>query len=210
MEIISLLIRFIITFVSAMLFGFERQRSHKPIGFGTFVFVGVGSCGLAMAAVSINKENPLPLLSGIVTGIGFLGAGALIKTNDKIFGVTTAASIWAFAIFGILIGVGEYLAGMMIYLFMWFVVIIDRYLENKGIGSYQRKLVIKTNRMVPDKDIRNLLLIHLKRFKIVSVDIDKSNKTITTTYIVEGVKEEINKLTNLLYKTEWLDVCKIE
>lgn len=210
MEIVSLVIRFVITFISAILFGFERQRSHKPIGFGTFVFVSVGSCGLAMAAISINIENPLPLLSGIVTGIGFLGAGALIKTSDKIFGVTTAASIWAFAIFGILIGVGEYLMGLMFYGFIWLVILVDRYLESKGIGSYQRKLVIKTNKMIPDKDIKNLLLIHLKRYKIISVEIDKVNKTVTTTYIIEGIREEINKLTNLLYKTDWLDSCKIE
>ena len=46
-----------------------------------------------MTAVSLGFEDPIPLLGAIVTGIGFLGAGALIKTTDKIFGFTTAASI---------------------------------------------------------------------------------------------------------------------
>ena|SRR5659263_171028 len=100
MELLIILLRLTLTFALSLIFGYERQRSHKPIGFGTFIFVSVGSCGLAITA-TILSENPLPLLGSVVTGIGFLGAGALIKTNEKTFGFTTAASVWLFAIFGI-------------------------------------------------------------------------------------------------------------
>jgi len=87
MELSIILLRLTITFALSLIFGYERQRSHKPIGFGTFIFVSLGSCGLALTATILN-DNPLPLLGSIVTGIGFLGAGALIKTNEKTFGLT--------------------------------------------------------------------------------------------------------------------------
>ncbi|MCX6706574.1 MAG: MgtC/SapB family protein [Candidatus Woesearchaeota archaeon] len=162
MEPQIILFRFAITFVLSFLYGLERQRAHKPTGFGTFIFVAVGSCGLAITAMTMNTDNPLSLLSAIVTGIGFLGAGALIKTTDKIFGFTTAASIWVFAIFGLIIGVGDYLVGMIIYALVWVIILSDNYLEKKGIGSYQRKILITTNRIMNEKDVREQLLCDRK------------------------------------------------
>src|SRR3989338_5532799 len=101
MEFFTLATRFCIVFLLALMFGLERQRAHKPVSFGTFIFVSMGACALALTATSIDIEDRIIILGSIVTGIGFLGAGALIKTSDRIFGFTTAASIWIMAIFGI-------------------------------------------------------------------------------------------------------------
>lgn len=210
METFTIITRFFVTFILALLFGLERQKAHKPIGFGTFIFVSVGACGLAIAAINLNAENPLPLLSGIVTGIGFLGAGALIKTTDKIFGFTTASSIWVFAILGLVFGVGDYLIGSILYILIWLTVFVDRYLESRGIGSYQRKLIIKTNRLVQEKEIRNIILAHIRKYKLISVEVDKAETTMTMTYIIEGGKREINRIPNAFYKMEWLSFCKLE
>jgi len=134
MELSIVLIRLVLTFALSYLFGLDRQRSHKPIGFGTFIFVGIGSCGLAIAAVDIYPENPLLLLSAIVTGIGFLGAGALIKTTDKIFGFTTAASIWIVAAIGMTVGFGNYaLAGTASIITVIILYIMD--IVERKIGS---------------------------------------------------------------------------
>jgi putative Mg2+ transporter-C (MgtC) family protein len=182
MESSVILLRLIITFVLSLIFGIERQRSHKPIGFGAFIFVSVGACGLAITATIIDLENPLPLLGAIVTGIGFLGAGALIKTNDKTFGFTTAASIWVFAIFGIATGVGEYFIGISIYILTWIVIFFDKLYEKKGMGYYQKKLIINTNRIIDELEIKNQLLsVGSKRPKFISIDIDKKNTKISIT-----------------------------
>jgi putative Mg2+ transporter-C (MgtC) family protein len=210
METFEIVLRLFITFVLAMVFGLERQRSHKPISFGTFIFVALGSCGLAIGAINLNVENPLPLLSGIVTGIGFLGAGAMIKTSDKIFGFTTAASIWIFAIVGLLFGIGDYLLGSLIYLGIWIVIFIDRFLEDRGIGSYQKKLIIKTKAIISEKDLKKVLLLHLTKYKLISVEIDKTHSTMTNTYLIESGKTELNKIPDLLYEHEWFESCKIE
>ncbi len=212
MEISVILLRLFITFALSCVFGVERQKSHKPIGFGAFIFVSVGACALAITATILEPANPLPLLSAIVTGIGFLGAGALIKTNDKTFGFTTAASIWIFAIFGIINGVGEYSIGVSIYILIWIVIFLDKLFEKQGVGYYQKKLVINTNRIIDEVEVKNLLLssIGTKKYRFISVELDKKNTKLSITYLIEGTSEQIRGISNALFKKDWFDSCKIE
>ncbi|MEK6905495.1 MAG: MgtC/SapB family protein [Nanoarchaeota archaeon] len=208
MEFKVTVLRFIITFILSFLFGIERQYAHKPIGFGTYTFVAIGSCSLAVIAVALGFEHSIPLLSAIVTGIGFLGAGALIKTNDKIFGLTSAASIWAFAIFGLTIGIGEYIIGVILYVLIWIVVISDRLLERYGIGSYQKKILIQTNKIINIKEVIAMTGIH--KYKLLDIDIDKTHKKMILHLRVEGKKEDINKIPNRIINQEWFENVKIE
>ena len=209
MELSIILLRLILTFVLSLIFGYERQRSHKPIGFGTFIFVSVGSCGLAITATLLN-ENPLPLLGSVVTGIGFLGAGALIKTNEKTFGFTTAASVWLFSIFGIIIGVGQYTIGITVYLITWVIIYFDKAFEKKGMGYYQKKLIINTNKIVDKSDIKKIFLQGNERHKFIGIDVDKRNNKIAISYLIEGTSEDIYKISKKLYEMEWFDSCKFE
>lgn len=207
----AMLIRIVITFLASLLFGLERQRSHKPIGFGTFVFVSLGSCALSVTAILITsgtQNSPLALISGIVTGIGFLGAGALIKTTDHVFGFTTAASIWFFAIFGLIIGVGQYEIGLILYLLVWVVIFIDKRLENRGIGSYQKKLEIVANKKLTGEDIFDV--VGTKRYKIVCMNVDRKSNKFSITLLVEGSKTNINRIPGILSKTEWVESYKME
>ncbi|PIZ52062.1 hypothetical protein COY27_01765 [Candidatus Woesearchaeota archaeon CG_4_10_14_0_2_um_filter_33_13] len=210
MEYLELILRFILTFVAALLFGLERQRSHKPIGFGTFIFVSIGACALSIVAVIIVPENPLPLLGAIVTGIGFLGAGALIKTTDKIFGFTTAAAIWSFAILGLIIGVGQYFIAGLVYFFIWIIIIVDNILKKKGIGSYQRRMILTTNKIINNNHIKEVFDKNFVTYKVIEYFIDRTAKTLSFTLLVEGRKENINHLPQDLLKEEWLNTCRIE
>lgn len=208
MDITIILLRFGLVFFLALLFGLERQMSHKPIGFGTFTFVSLGACGLAITAADFGKQNPIPLLSAIVTGIGFLGAGALIRTPDKIFGFTTAASIWAFSIFGLIIGVGEYFTGIMVYALIWAVVLIDKFFENRSIGLYQKKFQLVTSRIVHKDEV--LLMFGDKKWKFVSISTDKKKRKSTMFYLVEGSREEMYDIQQKLLKQKWIESFKME
>jgi putative Mg2+ transporter-C (MgtC) family protein len=199
--------RVLFTFVLSVLFGFARQRAHKPVGFGTYTFVSVGSCALAITAVNLYPENPLSLLGAIVTGIGFLGAGALIKTTDKIFGFTSASAVWLFAVFGLVVGVGEYVTASIIYALIWAVIVIDGHLKKKGIGSYQRKLTITTNRIIDEKEIEKELG---SNFKKMFIKVDKKNGKISVSYLVEGTKDQVREIPERLAKDEWLEYFEIE
>ncbi|PJE81866.1 hypothetical protein COU58_00055 [Candidatus Pacearchaeota archaeon CG10_big_fil_rev_8_21_14_0_10_32_42] len=208
METNLIIIRILITFIFAIIFGFQRQRAHKPIGFGTFTFVAVGSCGLAIAGMDLGVGNPLPILGAIVTGIGFLGAGALIKTSDKIFGFTTAASIWVFAIFGLLIGVGYYLVGAMVYLSVWAVILIDVFLKKKGIGSYQKRIFFEVKKE-NSKDFTNLLK-SFNRVKMISIEYDKKRKTEKFEYLVECNGKRLRNVINSINQVNWIVSYRIE
>jgi len=208
MEIIYIFARFAVAFALSFALGFERQISNKPIGFGAFVFVAVGSCAIGITSSLIIIENPLFLFGAVITGIGFLGAGALIRSNEKIFGFTTAASIWAMAIFGLIIGIGEYLVGLTIYAIIQFVVIVDKTMEKKGIGSYQRKIIINTNQMVDKHEI--LMVFGRKKWKLVNLNVDKKKKKISATYLFNGSREDISKINDILYGKKWVESFKIE
>ncbi len=208
MELLSVLAKFALVFFMSLIFGLQRQRSHKPIGFGTFVFVSVGACGLAITAELINLENPMPLLAAIVTGIGFLGAGALIKTTDKIFGFTSAASIWIFAIIGLIIGAGYYAIGLIMYSTIWIVAVIDKTLENRGTGSYQKKLIVTTNKNVHTGEMAALL--DIEEYKIMSIDVHRKDGKFTFHMLVNGTKENLNQIPKKLLKSKWVDTFRIE
>ncbi len=210
--ITTIIFRLLVTFILSLGFGIERQKSHKPVGFGTFMFVSVGGCALGLIASfhEFANPNPVALLSAVVTGIGFLGAGALIKGTDRVFGFTTASAIWLLAIFGLIIGIGEYVMGGMIYLLIWTTVAFDMFLERRGIGSYQRRLTIVTNRIIKEKDVNKHLSIFTKKHKTLSAEVHKETNNMSLVYLVEGRSEDLNKLVTSLYDEEWLKSSKIE
>ena len=207
MESSEILLRFGITFILSLLFGLERQRAHNPVGFGTFNFVAVGSCSLGITAMLISSETPFGLLAAIVTGIGFLGAGALIKSNDRVFGFTTAASIWILAIFGLTVGIGDYFIGGILYLSVWIILGVDRILEARGIGTYQKRIVITTNRMVDEKEIRKNF--DVRKCQIDHLIVNKKENKLIVSYIVKGSKEELLPIPANLYSKPWFESMKI-
>ena len=207
MEILEILLRFGITFFLSLIFGLERQRAHNPVGFGTFNFVAVGSCSLGITAMLISTESPFGLLAAIVTGIGFLGAGALIKSNDRVFGFTTAASIWILAIFGLTVGIGDYFIGSILYVSIWIILGVDRILEAKGIGTYQKRIMIVANRIIDEKEIRKNF--DVKKCEIDHLIVNKKENKLMVSYIVKGSKEELIPIPSNLYSKPWFESIKI-
>ena len=210
MPIVAIVFRILLTFVLSSIFGLDRQKSHKPVGFGTYTFVSLGSCALACLAFFNEDLKPLGLLPAIVTGIGFLGAGALIRGTDKVYGFTTAASIWLFAIFGLSIGIGEYFIGILLYVMAWCIIFYDLYLESRGIGTYQRKLSLTTNKLVNEKEIHKHMILHTRKFKVLTAEVNKEKNEITMVYQVEGGKDHLNSMIKNLYSEPWVKIAKIE
>ncbi|MBN1816751.1 MAG: MgtC/SapB family protein [Sedimentisphaerales bacterium] len=97
--------------------GFEREWNGKPAGLRTNIIICLGACAFTIIAENISDGNPdaaTRIAAGIVTGVGFLGAGALIHGGDSIHGLTTAASIWLVTSIGIACGTGEYLTAVSV------------------------------------------------------------------------------------------------
>jgi putative Mg2+ transporter-C (MgtC) family protein len=96
--------------ICGALVGFEREKRNKVAGIRTNILICVGSSIFTIAsffaAQYYELSDPTRILSTIVTGIGFLGAGAIIQNKDKITGLTTATLIWTISAIGILCGMG--------------------------------------------------------------------------------------------------------
>ena len=108
-------IRVLIAVVSGFVLGVEREIHHKPAGLRTHILVSLGSALFVLSSVhiyssysSLRTFDPSRVAAGVVTGIGFLGAGAIMQTKHHIKGLTTAASIWVCASLGIASGIGAY------------------------------------------------------------------------------------------------------
>src|SRR5262245_51128737 len=85
-----------------MVVGLERELRDKPAGIRTMILISVGSCLFAMISQRMGAANadPTRIAAQIVTGVGFLGAGAILRDARTIFGLTTAATIWMLAAVG--------------------------------------------------------------------------------------------------------------
>ncbi len=203
METNEVVLRLFLVFALSFFYGYQRQKSHKPVGFGTFILVSVGASALAITADEMNLNNSVVLLGAIVTGIGFLGAGALIKTSDKIFGFTTAASIWIFAILGMIIGLGRYKEGIIIYSIIWVTILFDGYLEKHAMGSYRKRLTIECDLFVNKDDVANILAKYSSSFSLMNITLNKKDRHIILNYLIEGPKKDLNPLLRDIYKEKW-------
>jgi putative Mg2+ transporter-C (MgtC) family protein len=92
--------------------GFQREKVHKPAGLRTHILICLGSALFTVVSVLgfSGTVDPSRVAAGVVTGIGFIGAGVIFRgtRGDKVVGITTAASIWVTAAIGIAAGVGLY------------------------------------------------------------------------------------------------------
>jgi putative Mg2+ transporter-C (MgtC) family protein len=116
----EILMRLAVAVLAGGLIGFERSFHGRPAGFRTHTLVSLSSALLMVAAVYESlwftaapletlRVDPTRMAQGIMTGIGFLGAGVILKAGFSVRGLTTAASIWTTAAIGILAGIGFYL-----------------------------------------------------------------------------------------------------
>ena len=119
----EVIIKLILAVIVGGFTGYEREKSNQFAGFRTHILVAIGSCITSIIALelftkysSISTMDPARLTAQVLSGIGFLGAGAILKNSNGIRGLTTAAGIWTTACIGIAIGYGQYVAGIVAWL----------------------------------------------------------------------------------------------
>ena len=108
------LLRVAVSFILPLLIGLERYLRKKPVDFRPFVIISVAACGLSMATMELAHRtsdqqlsiDPTRVFAGVITGIGFLGAGSMFREERYVKGAGSAAAIWAAGAIGILSGIG--------------------------------------------------------------------------------------------------------
>lgn len=134
--------RLVLGAVLGGLIGLEREASNRPAGFRTHILVGIGSTLIMLVSVSVfgDRGDSARLAAQVVSGIGFLGAGTIMKTGNNIKGLTTAASLWVCSAIGLAVGGGYYLGAIVTVSIVLFSLI--------GVGSLENKLFKRNIRTI--------------------------------------------------------------
>ena len=110
---IQIVVRLILSIVLSGLIGLERQLHRRYAGLRTHILVSMGSCLIMLTSLyvfdiykNIVPLDPARIAAGVITGIGFLGAGTIIRDRAEVKGLTTAASLWVVAAIGLAVGCG--------------------------------------------------------------------------------------------------------
>lgn len=144
----EVIVRMLLAVLLAMVLGLERYRKNKPIDYRAFVIISLASCVLAMMAQELYADyagaehvvtmDLAKIVAGVLSGIGFLGAGAIIKQQDgDVVGTATGASVWASGVIGLTIGFGFYALAVLMFLFIATLLIGGRYLARFAVDREQ-------------------------------------------------------------------------
>ena len=125
LQISEIFLRLLCAMIVGLIIGTEREYTHRPAGMRTHILVALGSCAVMITGELIFAEykaygampDPARLSAQVITGVGFLGAGTILREGPSVKGLTTAASLWSVACLGIAAGAGYYhiaLVGMVL------------------------------------------------------------------------------------------------
>lgn len=128
-----------------MIIGTEREFTNRPAGLRTHILVALGACVVTITGQLIftqyhalgSSPDPARLSAQVITGVGFLGAGTILREGSNVKGLTTAASLWAVACLGIASGFGYYYAAIAGMIFIFITLTILEVIQHKLMSSHE-------------------------------------------------------------------------
>ena len=207
----DIIMRLLIALIVGGLTGLERERSHQFAGFRTHILVSVGSCITSITSLSLffqynsySNIDPARLSAQVLSGVGFLGAGAILKTSNGIRGLTTAAGIWATACIGIAVGYGYYILAISAWLFVMITLYILKNIDKMIFKKKQTIFNIKTDNIEIISSIYEMFQrsqISVKNIEINS-NINNIKINLLTVHdrriVLDEVIKELSKLKNII------------
>lgn len=157
---VSSVYKLILSLLLGCMVGYERKRKGQPAGVRTFSLIAVGSTLAMILSVYVPQEylglkngDPGRIAAQVVTGIGFLGAGAIIQMKGSVRGLTTAAGIWMIAAIGMAVGVGMYIISVIGTLLILVILVwVDKLEHRANLGKELRSVRINVNGIVENID----------------------------------------------------------
>lgn len=110
-DILPQLVALAIAYALALPIGWNREKAERSAGIRTFPLVALASCGFIQAAEGLTADNPeamARIMEGLITGMGFIGGGAILRHKESVRGTATAASLWVTGAIGAAVGLGSY------------------------------------------------------------------------------------------------------
>ena len=170
-DLYEMAVRIVVALIAGALIGYERSYRGRPAGFRTHALVCMASSMLMLVTVyeahwvrSMGEArlDPTRMAQGIMTGIGFLGAGVIFKEGLTVRGLTTAASIWVTAAIGILVGIGFWFAAVVGAAAALIVLALFRYIEARLPSEFyaQHLLRFARDHVIGEEEVHRLIHDH--------------------------------------------------
>jgi putative Mg2+ transporter-C (MgtC) family protein len=149
---VTIVMRLVFSLIAGFCIGYEREKHYQPAGLRTHMALSLGACLIMLLSIYIpvmfNGSNPnadpARLAAQVISGIGFLGAGAIFRLGFDVRGLTTAASIWTTSGIGLAFGAGFHLLGLFGTIFLIIVLQLFDVIENRMVARrYIRILTVK-------------------------------------------------------------------
>jgi len=217
----QIILRVLVSAALGAIVGIERERQDQPAGLRTHMLLVIGATLAMVLSVNLGflfarpgtPADPARLAAQVISGIGFLGAGAILRYGFTVKGLTTAASLWTMAIVGMTVGAGYYLIGVFATALMLIVLTILNIIENRYFRtSVSRYITV-------DADYHKGLVKDVRRVvqefseSLVSFNIQKNlkNKRLRI-HIVASISRDqaLEELIELLSEVEGVRNLKVE
>ena len=151
LSITGILLRLLCALIVGVVIGTEREYTHRPAGMRTHMLVSLGACVVMIIGQLIFQQyraygatpDPARMAAQVITGVGFLGAGTILKEGPTVKGLTTAASLWATACLGLAAGAGYYALAIAGMLFIFATLTIFEVFQDKLIKPRQISVELK-------------------------------------------------------------------
>lgn len=196
---VSSIYKLVLSLVLGSIVGYERKHKGQPAGVRTFSLIAMGSTLAMILSVYVPQEylglkngDPGRIAAQVVTGIGFLGAGAIIQMKGSVRGLTTAAGIWMVAAIGMSVGVGMYIIAVIATLLILIILVwLDKIEHKANIGTDLRTLTIKIDDIIQDIEPYRAVLsnekVSITRYNIDYDYVDSQTDLLLIVLIPEGV-----------------------
>jgi putative Mg2+ transporter-C (MgtC) family protein len=220
----EIFLRLAFTMGAAALVGIEREYQGRPAGLRTHILVAVGAAMISLISMELSmmvcdrnidpafRIDPGRIAAGVVTGIGFLGAGTIIKIGKTARGLTTAASIWCIASIGMGFGFGLYKLSILGSLFMLFtLVILGKTEKNISRNWYKNIFVEFTGTRDRIGELRNKFKEQGWRILDLKLKEVRAEHRMEVQYDIRmNSKYEVEQLVKILQECPFIDVYRIE
>lgn len=213
-------IRLILSILLGGLVGYERQASNKAAGLRTHVLVCMGSCMIMILSVNVyhtveglTNADPARLAAQVISGIGFLGAGTIMKEGPLVTGLTTAASIWVVSAIGLAVGFGYYSGAVLATVLAFGTLSLLYQLEKRLKARSRLKLIIT---MVNDRSKIEELCQTLRMLsaEVNDIYVDEVNEgqelEVTFWLSMRGGRDQIALLRKTFYSLRGIHNISIE
>lgn len=192
-DTVSAIYKLCLSLVLGSIVGLERKRKGQTAGIRTFALISMGATLAMILSIYVPQEylglkngDPGRIAAQVVSGIGFLGAGAIIQMKGSIKGLTTAAGIWMVAAIGLAVGVGLYTLSIVATALIIIILMpLERFEHRIGMGSDSRIIRIKVNSVIENiESYRNIFIRNKVHLNSVFVEYDYDNEITHINFVV--------------------------